>query len=73
MGPLKTAVRVSIKGRNMLFPRKLPQEIPLLLGANLRIPVLMIVPDKDLQANKLAMLSNIGDVSEYVHTYVLVA
>ena len=34
---------------------------------------LHIVTDKALQANELAMLSNIGDISEDVHTYVLVA
>ena len=39
----------------------------------LRIPTYNAIVDKVLQANELAMLINIGDVSEDVHTYVLVA
>ena len=42
-----------------------------LFGDIRRIPTYILLPEKGLQANELAMLSNIGDVSEDVHTYVL--
>ena len=45
--------------------------MPLLFGSILRRNTYILVLNKALQANELAMLSNIGDVSEDVHTYVL--
>ena len=45
--------------------------MPPLFGRIYFIPTLSAVPDKALQANELSMLSNIGDVNEDVHMYVL--
>ena len=45
--------------------------MPLLFRGSLAIPTLSEVPDKALQANELAMLSNVGDIIEDLHTYVL--
>ena len=55
----------------MLFLGVYPHKCPHFFGGILRIPVWNAVPDKALQANEWAMLSNIGDISEDVHTYVL--
>ena len=56
----------------MLFTGTLPPEMPLFFGSIPRISTYIAVPDKVLQANLLAILSNIGNVIENVHTHVLV-
>ena len=42
--------------------------MPPLFGGILRISAQNAAPDKALQANELAMSSNIGDIGEDVHT-----
>ena len=53
------------------FKGHCPYKCPHVLGGILRILTYFAVPDRTLQADKLAMLSNIGDISKDVHTYVL--
>ena len=53
----------------MLFPGMLPSLLQF-FGVIPRIPKSDLVPDKALQPNELAKLSNIGGITKYVHTYV---
>ena len=53
-----------------LFGSVSPRNAPA-FGGILRIPTYNTVPDECLQSNKLAMLRNIGNVSEDLHTYIL--
>ena len=47
-----------------------PRKCPHFFGGILRIPPYNAVPYKALQANELAMLSNIGNISENLDTYI---
>ena len=53
-------------GRNMLFSGALPPEMPQFLGGH------FTVPETGNSANTLTTMSNVGDVGEHVHTYMLV-
>ena len=56
----------------MLFQEAFPQKRFYFFGGVSRIPTYLEIPNKGLQAYKLAMLSNIGVVSEDLHTYIVV-
>ena len=55
----------------MLFSGQLTAQMPQFFGRIVRIPTLNKVPDKTLQANYLAILSNIGDIIEDAHACIL--
>ena len=62
-----------LRGGSCYFQKYCPHKYPHVFGGIILIPTLNAVPDKALQANELAMLNSVGDISEDVHTYVLVA
>ena len=57
----------------MLFSGQLTAQMPQFFGRIVRIPTLNKVPDKTLQANYLAILSNIGDIIEDAHACIILA
>ena len=60
-----------LEGEICSFQERCPYKRPHFFGGILLIPKYIAVPDKALQANQLAMLSDIGNNTEDLHAYVL--